>query len=265
MTTVRTRREPPRFRVVEVVGVEERSPRLVRVTLAGPELEGFDAGLPAASVRLFLPPPGSTEVVLPTWNGNEFLTEEGERPVIRTLTPLEFDPDRLALDVEIVRHGHGPLSGWASHARIGDRVAVSGPGRGYAIDDSVRAFLLAGDESALPAIGQLLGVLPEEAEVRVEVEIGHPSAEIELPPHPRATVGWRVLRDGLAPGDTLVRAVADAPLLPEVRVWAAGEAAAMQRIRRYLFEERDLPRRHAVVRGYWKLGRGGDADAAVDE
>jgi NADPH-dependent ferric siderophore reductase len=29
----------------------------------------------------------------------------------------------------------------------------------------------------------------------------------------------------------------------------------MQRIRRHLFEERDIPRGHATVRGYWKLGR----------
>jgi NADPH-dependent ferric siderophore reductase len=52
--------------------------------------------------------------------------------------------------------------------------------------------------------------------------------------------------------------VRDALLGAEARVWAAGEAAAMQRIRRHLFEERELPRRHAVVRGYWKAGRAGD-------
>jgi NADPH-dependent ferric siderophore reductase len=38
-------------------------------------------------------------------------------------------------------------------------------------------------------------------------------------------------------------------------VWAAGEAAAMQRLRRHLFDERGVPRSAAVVRGYWKRGR----------
>jgi NADPH-dependent ferric siderophore reductase len=38
-------------------------------------------------------------------------------------------------------------------------------------------------------------------------------------------------------------------------VWAAGEAAAMQRIRRHLFEHLGVPRSHAVVRGYWKRER----------
>jgi NADPH-dependent ferric siderophore reductase len=43
-------------------------------------------------------------------------------------------------------------------------------------------------------------------------------------------------------------------------VWAAGEAAAVQRIRRHLFEERSMARAHTTVRGYWKHGRAGDTD-----
>ena len=115
MTEIRTRREPPPFRTVEVVRVEPRSPHMVRITLAGPELEGFDPGLPAASVRLFLPgclhgslPGDSTGVVLPTWRGNEFLLEDGSRPIIRTLTPLRFEPGGLPRGVvsDLEARGH---------------------------------------------------------------------------------------------------------------------------------------------------------------
>jgi len=60
--------------------------------------------------------------------------------------------------------------------------------------------------------------------------------------------------------DTLVDAVRNEDLDADVRVWAAGEAAAVQRIRRYLFQDRGLARTQAVVRGYWKHGRGGDAE-----
>ena len=83
--------------------------RMVRLTLTGAELAGLDIGLPAASIRILLPRPPSDDVVLPVWNGNEFLDEDGTRPVIRTLTPLGFDADRLELAVEIVLHGDGPL------------------------------------------------------------------------------------------------------------------------------------------------------------
>ena len=248
------RREPPPFRVVDVTRVEPRSPYMTRITLAGPALEGFEVGLPAASVRLLLPA-NSTEVVLPSWNGNEFLLEDGSRPIIRTLTPLGFEPGPLELDVDVVRHGHGPLSAWADALRAGHRVAVSGTGRGYEIEPTARSFLLAGDESALPAISLLLQALPRQAEVRVLVEVQHLDARLELPAHPGATVQWYELEPGSRPGDALVVAVTNAPLEPDVRVWAAGEAAAMQRIRRRLFDERGMPRSRAVVRGYWKHAR----------
>ena len=249
--------------MVEVARINPRSAHMARITLAGPALEGLDPGLPAASVRLLLPvlPADTTEVVLPTWNGNEFLLEDGSRPIIRTLTPLRLEPDPFELDVEIVRHGQGPLSAWADAAKLGDRAAVSGTGRGYEIEPEGRAFLLAGDESALPAISVLLRELPAEADVRVLVEVRHLDARLELPAHRGATVHWHQLDAGSRPGDSLVAAVTRARLDPDVRVWAAGEAAAMQRVRRHLFDERGLPRSRAVVRGYWKHGRGGDVEA----
>lgn len=261
MPTLRVRREPPRFRVVEVTRVEPRSPHMTRFTLAGPALAGFDPGLPAASLRLLLPG-DTTELELPTWAGNEFLLADGSRPIIRTLTPLQYEPDLLSIDVEIVSHTHGPLSDWADTAKAGDGVAVSGTARGYEIDQSARSFLIAGDESALPAMSVLLEALPPEADVQVLVEVRHLDARLDLPAHLGATIQWFKPAPGTRPGDSLVVAVAKVPLDGDVRVWAAGEAAAMQRIRRYLFGEHALPRSRAVVRGYWKHGRltGSDAD-----
>ena len=228
---------------------------MTRITLVGADLEGLEPGLPAASVRVLVPA-AESELVVPAWNGNEFLLEDGSRPILRTLTPVRFDAPGLELDIAIVRHGHGPLSSWAETAAPGDHVAVSGTGRGYEIDPEARAFLLVGDESALPAIAQVLEALPRDALVRVVLEVHDRAARIELPEHPGATVRWYRLDDGALPGEALFAAVVGAALDPGSHVWAAGEAAAMQRIRRHLFDDRGLPRDHAVVRGYWKYGRG---------
>jgi NADPH-dependent ferric siderophore reductase len=263
VTAARTRREPPAFRLVEVAAARVRTPRLVRLTLAGPALAGLDIGRPAASVRLLLTSPGDA-VVVPSWNGNEFRYDDGSRPVIRTVTPLRLDPAGTALDVEIVRHGHGPLSTWASASRPGDGVAVSGTGRGYDVDPDARHFVLAGDESALPAIGVLLKALPPAAHVDVLVEVAEPAARLDLP-HPGAAVRWYEATAGAPPGDALMAAIVATPLAAGARLWAAGEAAAMQRIRRHLFGERHVARSHAVVRGYWKQGRAGDGDPDADE
>jgi len=149
---------------------------------------------------------------------------------------------------------------WAAGARPGTPAAVSGPGRGYAIDRDAPAFLLAGDETAIPAISQLLEVLPADTPTQVHIEVARPDARLALPDHPRATVEWHDLPSDAPPGDALVAAVRTSELAPDVRVWAAGEAAAVQRIRRHLFEERSLSRDRTTVRGYWKHGRAGDGE-----
>lgn len=247
------RREPPRFRRVGVRAVRPLSPRLVRVTLGGPELEGFAVDQPAASVRLLLPSPGSDELVMPTWDGNEFLLPGGERPAIRTLTPRHVHGG--GLDVDIVLHDGGVASHWAAQATPGDEAAVSGPGRGFDVDPDVASYLLAGDESAIPAISQLLEAIPDDVSIDVRVEVAHPDARLELPGHPGTTVTWHDLAAGARAGDALVAAVESGEIPEDAHVWVAGEAAAVQRIRKHLAGDRGVPRSQTTVRGYWKVGR----------
>jgi NADPH-dependent ferric siderophore reductase len=126
------------------------------------------------------------------------------------------------------------------------------------VDDDAPAFLVAGDETAIPAITQVLDALPSGAPVQVRVELAHADGRLELPEHAGTNAEWCVLEPGTAPGDALGAAIRETELADGTRVWAAGEAAAVQRIRRHLFEERGIPRAQTTVRGYWKHGRAGD-------
>lgn len=243
-----------------MTAVDDRGPRLRRVRLHGAELRGLDPALPAASVRLLLPrPDGALE--LPSWNGNEFLLDDGSRPAIRTVTPIRIDPEVGEVTVEVVRHGEGALSEWVGRTGPGDEVAVSGTGRGFEIDADVDDYVLAGDESAIPAITTLLESLPTHAQVRVVVEITSAGASTDLPSHPNCSLEWVELPDGEAPGAALLAAVRSLELDDGTVVWAAGEAAGVQRIRKHLFDERQVPRSRAHVRGYWKQGRIGAGSA----
>ena len=258
---MRLRREPPTFRRVTVVRTEPLTPHLLRVTLTGPDLATLDPGLPAASVRLLLPSTSGADLVIPAWSGNEFLFEDGVRPTIRTYTPRRFQAMGVPeLDLDVVLHSAGAVSAWARAARAGDPAAISGTGRGYAIEPGDRSFLLGGDESAIPAISQLLEVLPAEATVQVVIEVARPDARLELPSHAGAAITWLDRPLGAALGAPLLSAISTAALTPDTRVWVAGEAAAVQRIRKHLFEERGVPRSQCTVRGYWKHGRAGDAN-----
>ena len=251
----RIRREPPPFRQGVVVSNEPITRRLARIRLAGPELEALTIDEPAASVRLLVPTPGDDELVVPIWKGNEFLRPDGSRPIIRTLTPRYLEGDTLTL--EIVLHADGAMSNWAASVEEGERAAISGTGRGYSINPTAAGFLLAGDESALPAISQLLEWIPSETAVRAIIEVADPEGRAPLPSHPSATTDWVELPQGAPPGDALVRALESIEIPDGWRVWAAGEAAAMFRIRKHLFDSLGLERKHAMVRGYWKHGRAG--------
>jgi len=227
---------------------------MLRVVFGGDELAGFAIEAPASSIRLLVPPPGADGIVMPTWSGNQFELPNGERAPIRTFTPRYFDAEQLILTLDMVLHDHGAATDWARQAGVGDEVAISGPGRSDPLDPDARSHLLAGDESALPAIGQLLEAIPHDQTVEVLVEISGPEARFELPSHPRATVTWHETRAGDEPCKALVAAVTAQSNLPDA-VWVAGEAAAVQRLRTHLFDERGRSRHSVTARGYWKRGR----------
>ncbi|GIU84980.1 MAG: siderophore-interacting protein [Acidimicrobiales bacterium] len=217
---------------------------------------------PAASLRLLFPPEPHETPVLPRWNGNLWLLEDGTRPPIRTLTVLDADAESESFAVEVVLHGESPLCRWVSSVEPGCVAAVSGPARGTPVDTSAERYVLAGDESALPAMGTVLRKLctiRPEARVDVVVSVRHSGCRVDLPHLPGAREHW--LAEERSPLDgALVDAVREIvgegeAARENVWVWAAGEASVMQRIRRLLFEELGMPRSSAAVRGYWKAGR----------
>jgi NADPH-dependent ferric siderophore reductase len=227
---------------------------MLRIVLGGDELAGFAIESPASSVRLLLPPVGAGKIEMPSWTGNQFELANGDRAPIRTFTPRAFDSERLELTLDIVLHDHGAATDWARQAQVGDEVAISGPGRSEPLDPTARSFVLAGDESAIPAIAQLLESIDAGCTVDVHIEIADPSARFELPDHPNASVTWHDRIAGAAPGSAFAAAVEQLDHLPDA-VWVAGEAAAVQRLRTHLFDERGRTRRDVTARGYWKLGR----------
>lgn len=255
MSTVAPKRERPAPRPVAVVRSERIAPRVQRVTFGGPGLDGFAITTPTGHIKLFLPADGESDVALPT-RGPDGLVWPQDRPrgAVRTYTPRRFDAERRELDVEFFLHGSGPASTWAARAAPGDRAAIAGQGRGYDPDPGAPWFVLAGDESALPAIGMILEALPRTAAAHVYAEVASFAEEQPLPAHPLTITNW-VHRDGAAPGARLEDAVRRM-VMPhgDGRVWVAGEAAMIRRVRRHLLGERGLQPGQVVTRGYWQEG-----------
>lgn len=254
-----TRRPPPPFVPASVTGREWLSPRIVRVMLGGDGLRQLEIRQPASSVRVLLPWPERPEALqLPSWDGNRFVLDDGRRPPIRTLTPRHHDPREGRLALDVVVHGDGAAARWASSAAPGSPVALSGPARGYEIDSAAEELVLGGDETAYGAVCSIAEAAPHRMPVRVFLEVGSGEPRPPIPPHPRCQHEW--LTATPAPGRAVADRLAGMELSGGTRLWAAGEAGAMQRLRQSLFGDRGVPRASAIIRGYWKHGRASDGD-----
>jgi NADPH-dependent ferric siderophore reductase len=118
-------------------------------------------------------------------------------------------------------------------------------------------LLLAGDETAAPAICAILERLPADARGEALLEVPEPADALPVAGPPGVTVGW-LARGAGPPGARLVPAVVAAavsPLAVPVYAWLAGEASVIRRLRRHLVAERGLDRRAVTFMGYWRLGR----------
>ncbi len=239
---------PRRARYGTVVQhIEKLTPRMLRVVFSGPELANFAWNGPAAHIKLILGPPAAA----------------GERGLSRTYTPRHFDAARRELTVDFVLHGEGPASSWAAQAQVGQPMVIAGPGRCYTLDAEAQWLLVAGDESAIPAIATILEVVPDNLRTQVLIEVNDVADEFAIAPV-RSNVSLRWLHRAqpltghtatVPAGVELSAAVADfQPPAGPGRVYVACEADAMRRIRRQLLAERALPREWVTTRGYWKQG-----------
>ncbi|CCG03700.1 siderophore-interacting protein [Blastococcus saxobsidens] len=251
---------PPRKRtprIGEVVRSAWITPHMVRVVLGGEGLTGLRVGeFTDSYVKLLFPPAGATYSV--PYDVEQIRAElpQEQWPVTRTYTVRAWDPAAGELTVDFVHHGDEGVAGpWAAAARPGDRIQFMGPGGGYAPRPDADWHLLAGDESALPAIAATLDHLPLGARAVVLVEVAGPAEEqTDLAVGPGVDLRW-LHRGDAEPGTALVSAVR-ALALPtgSGHVFVHGEAHAVRELRRHLRAEGRLDPAWTSVSGYWRRG-----------
>ncbi|WCB95233.1 NADPH-dependent ferric-chelate reductase [Baekduia alba] len=264
MPTVDRVRHALRVRLLEVASVADLTPRLRRVVLRG-DLDGFASAAPDDHVKLLFPRPGEQRPVLPELGPNG-LSRGPDAPPARDYTPRAFDVAAGTLTVDMVVHGDGPAATWAAAARPGSRVGQVGPRGSRVASDDFDWWLLAADETGLPALARRLEELPPAARAIVLVEVDGPADELALRTDADVRLAW-LHRDGAEPGTTtlLEDAVRDLALpVGEGFAWVAGEADAARRLRTHLRDERGLPKAYTKVTGYWRLGAADHHDPPED-
>ncbi len=260
-------RHHAKLRLVQVARVEQLSPRIRRITFSGDELADFTSAAADDHVKLFFPIAGQ-ERPLSLPGGGEVGIASGESAAeVRDYTPRWFDPGRHELVIEFVIHGDGPASSWAAQAAPGQRIRIGGPRGSLLTPDGYDTYLLAGDETALPAIARHLEEMPAGARALALIEVENGHEERRLPTAANATIRW-LRRDGLPPGTPVLLEQALRELeLPkdDTYVWLAGEIETVRRLRSYLVGERGLSRGQIRAAGYWRLGAAGAPDRLDDQ
>ncbi len=294
--------------IATVRRVERVSPTFARVWFGGAEIA--EIGTPGdvfdVRVKLVFPAPGKG---LPTinaddWYGSWQEVPEEERGAIRTYSIRELvtDPQtgEAQIVVDFVLHLEpglvGPAALWASNASPGDEIVFVGPRRDRADRSGIEfepagaaTIVLAGDETAAPAIARILEDSP--AGIRGAVFIEVPAASDELPIKAPAgiTVNWLPRGDAdhgalliptvlgyLGAGEIDEIEVTDAEtenpvwetpvfssLGEELAVeekavdryfWIAGESGVVTTLRRHLVRDLGIDRAQVAFMGYWRKG-----------
>ena len=295
----------------QVSRLQRLSPSFLRVTFTGVDLDEFGSNGFDQRIKVMLPLPGRGIDDCPSdpdWYGAWRALPADRRMPIRTYTIRGVRTEQREVDVDFVLHGAtGPASAWAESAGVGDEVVLIGPNArfpgptgGFEWHPPVDAscLLIAGDETAVPAICTIVESLPAGRRARVLLEVPESGDALGLAAPAGVEVTWLPRSSGAggtAPRGSLLTAAVveaaaeladvlapspvaaledvdvDSGILWEVPVeasapvrssgvyaWLAGEAGVVKGLRRHLVQELGIDRRSVAFMGYWREGRESD-------
>ncbi|MFZ2527085.1 MAG: siderophore-interacting protein [Rhodococcus sp. (in: high G+C Gram-positive bacteria)] len=260
--------EDRRILSADVLASKRISPNFVRVTIGGNDLAdytpmGFDQWF-----RLFMP--GRHGLRLPTaasnlWYAQYLMMGKEHRPLVRNYTVREHRSagagtfgETAELDIDFAMHGdHTPACAWASNCEPGTTVGLLDEGITYQPPEHTTWSLLAGDESALPAIAGILKSAPRDLQGAVYVEIADAADTQDLGGPDGVPVNWLIRTDPATEvGALVVDAVRNAELPSEsLYGWIAGEQTLASGLRRHLVNDRGIAKSDVTFTGYWRIGK----------
>lgn len=245
----------PNIHEATVVSAEDITPKMRRVKFTCDDVTPFIGG--DMHVRLLVPPKGRA----PVWPG---LQDDGrtawpkgeDELLVRVYTIRFVDVERRELWIDFLQHPAPgivtPGADFARDASPGDRVALLGPGGGDL--PSAASILLAGDESALPAIARIAAEATPGTRMKAIIEIDDASEEQALPTPGSLEVQW-LYRASYANHSDRVLAEATMKAITamgtETFVWVACEKEDVRTIRSFL-KERGHDRKRKYVAWYWE-------------
>lgn len=230
---------------LEVVAVRDLTPRMRRVVVTAPGIEGFEYQ------------PGQSMILR--------LTGPGIDPVRREYTIRGLDRARREMALDFVMHGTTPGPEWALNVTPGTRVDSRGPRGRTVFRPGADWHLFLGDETCVPAILHILETVPAGTRAFAFVEVAGQGDEMPVETAADLCLEW-VHRGGqpAGPGNILLDRLA-AFALPKGQghAYVIGETSNVRAQRHHLID-RGLTRAQISSEGYWRPGRIGGHDHVED-
>jgi NADPH-dependent ferric siderophore reductase len=226
------------------------TPNMIRVTFAGPELEGFPTNCEGGNCKLMLPLPKETKA--------EFINrlENGERPVRRTYTVRHYRQDVQELDIDFVAHGdNGPASSWAMNAKEGSFLGFAGPSGPKVTHFEADWYLVAADPSAIPVAAATLEAMPRDAKGLALFEVTSLEDKQDINAPHGIDIHWvehSNPNENSIAQENFIRSLD----WPEGRIQTciAGESHVIRSLRAFLQNEKQVAKKDLYISGYWKIG-----------
>jgi NADPH-dependent ferric siderophore reductase len=210
---------------VSVTSVRDLSPNFRRITFGGYSLRGFGVHGDTLDLRIKLLIPSvaadGRELPLPAFNTSQagwyrdwLAMDPHVRGAMRTYTVREARLDAVypEIDVDFALHGDhrgqpqeasGPAANWAVNAKPGDALTIIGPNNRAAHCVTAETYsgiewrpglaqriLLAGDETAVPAISAILEALPPYLSGHAFLEVQQAADFLELSSPADIEITW---------------------------------------------------------------------------
>jgi NADPH-dependent ferric siderophore reductase len=196
--------------------------------------------------RLTFAVPGFRSTGAPDEWVHIFLGEPGDHQRRRNYTIRAVRGEEV--DVDVVLHDRGLMVGWTRAAQPGDTLVWGDVTGSYDAPADTDWRLIAGDITALPAIGRIVEELPAGARATVVVETADAGDRQTWETQGDVEYVWM---QG-AEASKLEHAVRAFPE-PEGNGyrWMAGETRTVRATRRHVRHERGIPKERYSLTGYW--------------
>jgi NADPH-dependent ferric siderophore reductase len=222
---------------VRVAALQALSPHFVRVTFTGDDLADFGVDGLDQRIKLVLPLEATGYDTFPAddWWPSWRALPAHEQNAFRTYTARAVRPQLREVDVDFVSHGdQGAAASWLARARVGDEAMLIGPDATSGVTGSgvewapgrASTVMIAGDETAVPAVSSIVESLPADARGCVFLEVPTSDDVLPLVAPAGVTVHWLPRAGSGAPA---ADAAYGAPLQTAVRAWTARYVTAWHR------------------------------------